>query len=108
MKKFGFAIAQPRSLDFDSLNREKAQILLEKVPSLRLCIGCGACTASCTAGQFTDFNIRRAQTLFRRGEYSELDEKLRACMLCGKCMLLCPRGVNTRALIIEMRRLLNE
>jgi heterodisulfide reductase subunit C len=28
-------------------------------------------------------------------------------MLCGKCTLVCPRGVNLRALIINMRRVLH-
>jgi len=107
MNKFGFTISQARSINMDSVQTDKANALLERVPSYKLCIGCGGCTAVCTAGQFTDFNIRRIHTLFSRGQYEGLNEQLKSCMLCGKCMLVCPRGVNTRALIIEMRRALN-
>ena len=27
---------------------------------------------------------------------------LRHCMLCGKCQLVCPRGINTRHLILSI------
>ena len=107
MNKFNFAISQPRTLDMDASRQDKSEQLLRLVPSYRLCIGCGGCTASCTAGQFTDFNIRRLHTLFSRGQYAQIDSQLKSCMLCGKCTLVCPRGVNTRALVVNMRRLMN-
>lgn len=104
--KFGFSISTPRGLDLDTTQLDEANELLRRVPSLNSCIGCGACTATCSAGGFTEFNIRRMQTLFRRGQLQDLDRQLRACMLCGKCLLVCPRGINTRQMIIEMRRML--
>lgn len=106
MKQFGFTISSGRSINLDDTNFEKVDKLLELVPSYKWCIGCGGCTATCSAGAFADFNIRRIHTAFIRGQYSELDKKLRQCMLCGKCLLVCPRGVNTRALIVNMRRIL--
>ena len=108
MKNFGFAISQGRQINFDDMKSDKAERLLDLVPSYKWCIGCGGCTASCSAAGFTDFNIRRIHTSFQRGLYDGLDEQLSRCMLCGKCLLVCPRGVNTRLLIINMRRLLNE
>ncbi len=108
MKEFGFSIAKGRSLNMDEMRTDKLERLLEVVPSYKWCIGCGGCTAACSAGGFTDFNIRRIHTSFMRGQYRELDRQLKACMLCGKCLLVCPRGVNTRSLIINMRRILNE
>ena len=54
----------------------------------------------------TDFDIRKVHNTFRRGQYDRLSEELRKCMLCGKCTLVCPRGVNLRSLIINMRQLL--
>lgn len=104
--KFGFTISAPRGLDLDATQLDLANELLERVPSLNRCIGCGACTATCSAGSFTEFNIRRMQTLFRRGQLERLEQQLRACMLCGKCLLVCPRGINTRQMIVEMRRML--
>ncbi len=81
--------------------------LLEIVPSYKRCIGCGGCTASCSARQFTDFNIRKTHYYFRRGQYDKLEQELRKCMLCGKCILVCPRGVNLRSLIINMRQIIS-
>ena len=107
MNKFKFTISKPRSIDIDHTDLSKSEQLMTAVPSYKLCIGCGACTATCTAGQLTNFNIRRIHTMFTRGQYEELDKQLQSCMLCGKCILVCPRGVNTRALIINMRKILN-
>ena len=70
--------------------------LLDKVPSYRYCIGCGGCTATCSAGQFTDFNIRKTHFLFSRRQYDKMstdllpEADLGKCMLCGKCSLVCP------------------
>lgn len=108
MKQFGFSISQARSINMDEIKPEKVEKLLELVPSYKWCIGCGGCTAACSAKGFTDFNIRRIHNAFYRGQYEGLEEQLQKCMLCGKCLLVCPRGVNTRSLIINMRRLLNE
>lgn len=106
MKKFGFSISQGRQLNLDEVSNEKVDKLLELVPSYKWCIGCGGCTATCTAADYTDYNIRKIHTSFQRGQYDGLESQLQKCMLCGKCLLVCPRGVNTRSLIINMRRLL--
>ncbi len=106
MNKFGYTISQGRSINLDEVKNDKVEKLMEVVPSYKWCIGCGGCTAACSAGSFTDFNIRRIHTAFYRGKYEGLEEQLQKCMLCGKCLLVCPRGVNTRSLIINMRRIL--
>ena len=112
MTKFGFKISTTRAIDLDSADNTLCDRLLEAVPSYRYCIGCGGCTATCSAGQFTDFNIRKTHFLFSRRQYDKLstdmlpEVDLNKCMLCGKCSLVCPRGVNTRGLIVAMRKLL--
>lgn len=106
MNKFGFSISQGRQINYDEIQNDRIDTLLERVPSYKWCIGCGGCTASCSAGGFTDFNIRRIHTAFQRGQFDGLNDKLKNCMLCGKCLLVCPRGVNLRSLIINMRRIL--
>ena len=108
MKNFGFKIAQTRQINLDTADAARRAALMERVPSFHLCIGCGGCTATCTAGQLTDFNIRRLHTAFACGQTEGLREQLDKCMLCGKCVLVCPRGVNTRGLIMQMRALLAE
>ena len=100
MKSFGYTISKDRQIDFDANDRKVAGFISEVEPSIRLCIGCGSCTATCSAGHFTDFNIRRIHTLVQRGEVHQLKKEIMKCMLCGKCQLVCPRGVNLRNLIL--------
>jgi heterodisulfide reductase subunit C len=107
MTNFGFQINQGRTINLD-INRSTLKQLEDAVGSFRRCIRCGACTATCSAAQFTDFNIRKIHTTFRTGIYDELAESLKKCMLCGKCTLVCPRGVNLRSLVVHLRKILKE
>ena len=102
MKSFGYTITKDRQIDFDANKREISRFINSIEPSIRLCMGCGSCTATCSAGHFTNFNIRRIHTLIQRGETIHLKEEIRKCMLCGKCQMVCPRGVNLRNLIVQI------
>jgi heterodisulfide reductase subunit C len=42
--------------------------------------------------------------LIRRGENQQAKEEIGKCMLCGKCFLACPRNVNTRNVIINIKK----
>lgn len=97
--KFGFTINKSRLINYDASDRSVRKYITDREPSFRLCFACGGCTASCTAGQHTYFNLRRMNTLIRRGEIAPLREEVTRCMLCGKCLLVCPRGVNTRNVV---------
>lgn len=108
MPNFGFTIQKARTENLDKVSLEKYRDLLRKVPSFKRCFQCGCCSATCSAQQFTNFNIRRVHTSFRRGEYRTLSDELKKCMLCGKCTLVCPRGVNLRSLVMNMRQILEE
>jgi Fe-S oxidoreductase len=33
--------------------------------------------------------------------------QLKSCMLCGKCYIVCPRGINTRHLILSICKIYN-
>ena len=66
---FGYTISKPRAIDIDRNNLRKSDEILREMPELQTCIGCGACTAVCTAGNLTEFNFRKVHTLVRRGEY---------------------------------------
>ena len=107
MTNFGFQINQGRTINLD-IDRAPQVKLEEAVASFRRCIRCGSCTATCSASQFTDFNIRKIHTTFRSGIYNDLSETIKSCMLCGKCTLVCPRGVNLRSLIVNIRKILKE
>lgn len=105
---WGYGISKPRAIDLDSNNLRKSDEILLEMPELQSCIGCGACTASCTAGNLTNFNFRKVHTLVRRGEYQGAYEEMNKCMLCGKCRLLCPRGINTRGVVMLIKRKLGD
>ena len=106
--KFGFAISTPRSINMDVADNRLLKQLEEEVPSFKRCMNCGACSATCFARPFTDYNIRRIHSLFRMQQYQDLEKELRVCMLCGKCTLVCPRGVNLRSMIMNMKKILTD
>jgi heterodisulfide reductase subunit C len=104
MDKFGFSISEGRQIDYDSNNRSLAAFIFEKEPSFRLCIECGGCSATCTSANFTGFSLREVHILIKRGENDQVQKSLNKCMLCGKCTLVCPRGVNTRNIIVLAKK----
>lgn len=99
MNKFGFTLSKARCIDFDANDRSVVEYVLEREPSLRLCIECGCCAATCSTGNFTSFSLRELNIMMKRGENEQVMEKIKRCMLCGKCVLVCPRGVNTRNVV---------
>ncbi len=101
---FGYTINQPRSINLDKNDLNYPRQLLLEHPELETCIACGNCTATCTANNFTSFSLRKVHTLVRRGEYAGVYEELSKCMLCGKCRLICPRGINTREIVLTIKK----
>jgi len=100
MDKFGFSISKGRQIDYDSNDRQIADYIYEREPSFRLCIECGCCAATCTSGNLTRFSLRELHILLKRGENDLARQNMKKCMLCGKCTLVCPRGVNTRNIVV--------
>lgn len=107
MNFWGYSISEARVVNYDKNDKAFAAWLAQKAPGSKLCIGCGGCTAACTAGNMTEFNIRKLQMLVKRGENDEARKNLHKCMLCGKCLLVCPRGVDTRKMILAMNEFLH-
>ena len=107
MNFWGFSIAEARVIDYDKNDKSMATAMTHEAPASKLCIGCGGCTSTCTAGNLTEFNIRKLQMLVKRGETQEVKQNLHKCMLCGKCLLVCPRGVDTRRLILSLMKFIN-
>ncbi|MBU0487936.1 MAG: 4Fe-4S dicluster domain-containing protein [Bacteroidetes bacterium] len=103
-KNFGFSIHKDRQIDYDKNYREFYYRVKAVEPSISLCISCGNCTATCSAGNFTSMNLRNVILLAARGEVNNLGDNVSACLLCGKCQLGCPRGVNTRNVVIAIRK----
>lgn len=101
---WGFNISKPRVIDMDKADLSLVRLIIRQEPSLLRCIGCGGCTATCTAGNLNGFNFRRVHLLLHRGETQALEQEISRCMLCGKCSLVCPRGINTRNVIMAIRK----
>lgn len=99
MDRFGYTLSKARVIDYDANDHRIVDYILEREPSLRLCIECGGCSATCTTGNFTRFSLREMHILLKRGENEQVRKKVKQCMLCGKCSLVCPRGVNTRNVV---------
>jgi heterodisulfide reductase subunit C len=102
MKDFGYTIHADRQIDYDTNNKKYIDLIRKLEPSIHYCIACGSCTATCSAGHFTGFNIRKVQTFLRRGEIKTIREEIEKCMLCGKCQLVCPRNINIRNMILAI------
>ena len=100
---FGYTISKPRAIDLDRNNLRKSDEILRENARTADLHRCGACTAICTAGNLTSFNFRKVHTLVRRGEYQGAYEEMNKCMLCGKCRLVCPRGINTRGVVMLIK-----
>jgi heterodisulfide reductase subunit C len=100
--EFGFKLHEDLLVDHDH-SLKTYEELLTRVPSLAMCMSCGSCTGTCVAALKTGFGFRKFLVLLRNGSHRELEQALRYCQLCGKCWLVCPRGVNTRKAIIEMK-----
>lgn len=107
-KNFGYSVTRDRQIDYDVNNHDICKIVAKAEPTLNLCISCGSCAATCTAGQFTDFSLRQVILLLRRGETKDLEKEVSKCMLCGKCQLVCPRNVSTRNLVIQISKALHD
>ncbi|MBM3403551.1 MAG: 4Fe-4S dicluster domain-containing protein [Bacteroidetes bacterium] len=104
--KWGYGIHPDRQIDLDNANLSLLELVRQSEPSYNLCIACGSCAATCTAGNLTTISLRRINIYLQRGMIKELREEIRRCMLCGKCYLACPRGVNTRHVIIAIHEAL--
>lgn len=101
--EWGYGISKPRGINMDRNDMQPQRRIFRRMPELQACIACGSCTATCTAGGLTSYNFRRIHTLVRRGEYAGAYEEMGKCMLCGKCRLVCPRGINTRAVVMLIK-----
>ena len=107
-KDFGYTISRDRQIDFDALPKNIYRELQNMEPTVNACISCGTCAATCSAGQFTNFSLRKYILLLRRGDHKEVAENIDKCMLCGKCLLICPMGVNTRNIVHSIQKILSK
>ena len=105
--KWGFRPENSGTIDLDKGNYVLYKRLVSKIPGLASCIFCGGCYATCTT-QAEGMNFRRMHLLLRRGVVQPLRQLVAPCVLCGKCTLVCPRNVDTRSVIYNLKLMLHE
>jgi heterodisulfide reductase subunit C len=104
MSNLGFLTPKSRQIEFEKFDARILSYVLERENSFLTCISCGGCTATCSAGNLTSFNIRKIGLSLRRGNIEELSGEIEKCMFCGKCTLVCPRDINIRNVVLLIKK----
>ncbi|MBP9987077.1 MAG: 4Fe-4S dicluster domain-containing protein [Bacteroidales bacterium] len=107
MIDFGFTLSKSSAVNLTNIDDSKFNALLEVEPDAARCMTCGSCAGSCSAGVFAPMSLRRVIAALQRGADKEALSMLSHCMLCGKCTLVCPRGLNTRHIILSIMKIYN-
>ena len=103
MMDFGFKLSKSSTIDLDKADTALYEKLCNLEPDARICMGCGSCSATCTAGPFNGMSLRKVILGLQRGQ--DVRPMLQGCMLCGKCTMVCPRAINTRHLLLTLCRI---
>ena len=77
------------------------QIMMQLYPEIYSCIGCNACTKSCTQ----ELNVMQYLAYAQRGEYEKAAEESFDCVMCGVCSSRCPAGISHPQVAVLARRL---
>ena len=101
---FGFCISPSSHVMMDTVDQTTFNRLKDTNPDINTGIACGSCTATCTAGNFTEMSFRRVLLMLQRDKAEEAKKMTQKCMLCGKCTLVCPRGINIRKILTDITR----
>lgn len=103
MMDFGFVLSKSSTVDLNKVDLSMYRQLEKLSPDVRTCMACGSCSATCTAAPYSGMSVRKVILGLQRG--NDVSAMLSNCMLCGKCTMVCPRGINTRNLILNLCRI---
>ena len=81
--------------------RPDEQIMMMLYPEIYSCIGCNACTKSCSQG----LNVMQYIAHAQRGEYLKCAELSYDCVMCGIWSSRCPAGISHPQVAMLARRL---
>ena len=76
-------------------------VMMQLYPEIYSCIGCNACTKSCTQ----ELNVMQYIAYAQRGEYEKAAEESFDCVMCGVCSSRCPAGISHPQVALLTRRL---
>lgn len=106
MIDFGFSINKSGTLNLDTVDTSVYEELCRREPTAKICMACGSCSATCMAAPYSGMSVRKVLLNLQRGK--DIREMMKTCMLCGKCTMVCPRGINTRNLLLTLSRIYHE
>lgn len=89
-----------RIYDINEL-KPSQQVMMELYPEIYSCIGCNACTKSCTQS----LNVMQYIAYAQRGEFEKCAEESFDCVSCGVCSTRCPAGISHPMVGLLARRL---
>ena len=77
------------------------QVMMQLYPEIYACIGCNACTKSCTQ----ELNVMQYIAYAQRGDFSACAEESFDCVMCGVCSARCPAGISHPQVAMLARRI---
>ncbi len=76
-------------------------VMMQLYPEIYSCIGCNACTKSCTQS----LNVMQYIAYAQRGEFEKCAEESFDCVMCGVCSSRCPAGISHPQVAMLARRI---
>ncbi len=86
--------------DINTVKPEDA-VMMQLYPEIYACIGCNACTKSCTQSQ----NVMQYIAYAQRGDFEKCAEESFVCVMCGVCSSRCPAGISHPQVAMLARRI---
>ncbi len=77
------------------------QVMMQLYPEIYACVGCNACTKSCTQG----LNVMQYIAYAQRGDFASCAEESFDCVMCGVCSSRCPAGISHPQVAMLARRI---
>lgn len=91
-------VKQVYDMDKIPLNQ---QVMMQLYPEIYACIGCNACTKSCTQ----ELNVMQYIAYAQRGDFAACAEESFDCVMCGVCSARCPAGISHPQVAMLARRI---
>ncbi|MBE6638766.1 MAG: 4Fe-4S ferredoxin [Ruminococcaceae bacterium] len=91
-------VKQPYDIEKISTNQ---MIMMQLYPEIYACVGCNACTKSCTQ----ELNVMQYIAYAQRGDFENCAEESFDCVMCGVCSSRCPAGISHPQVAMLARRI---
>jgi len=91
-------VKQPYDIEKVTPNQ---MIMMQLYPEIYACVGCNACTKSCTQ----DLNVMQYIAYAQRGDFEKCAEESFDCVMCGVCSSRCPAGISHPQVAMLARRI---